>query len=235
MTTNNTNIKTLSETLQDCLVYNNRFANIKLSAKQLDAKDFKAWTALINTLHKEAYSVYETCENSDLKVESTSVNKDALYVAIRNILTEIGDVNGHKLYATEEFATALVGYAGKRANSDSPALQLCLSKIRNNNNLLNQYAKLNGVNPEAIAKLEEELSVLEAEKSALLEQADNRIKAPTRTSENAFRLDVEHYLARTIAGQQAKSWEELEAEAEERRKARREATKAKKAAKAENK
>lgn len=225
-----------NKTMQDCLVHNNRFANKSLTADHIGSENLSVWTSLVADLHKTAYSVYALCESSNLSVDSDSVDKTAVYNSLRAILTTIGEVNGHKLYANEELATLAIGYAGKRGNDDSPELQLCLSKIRNRNKELNEYKNTNGVNPEAIKSMEKEIAELEEEKKALLDSPDNRIKKPTRTPANTFRLEVEHRLARAISEQQAKTWEQLEAEAEERRKARRAKTKDKqKAKKAESK
>lgn len=218
-------------TLQDCLTYNNRFANKLLNADQLGAEALQEWTTLVVRLHSAAYSVYALCENSNLTVESTSVDKSAVFTALREVLSAVGEVNGHKLVANEELATLIVGYAGKRGNSDSPELQLCLSKIRNRTRELKKYETTNGVKPETIQAMKDEIEKLEKEKQTLLDNPDNHIKAPTRTPANTFRLEVEHRLARAITKQKAKSWAELEAEAEARRQARRAKTSAKKQAK----
>lgn len=227
----NNNITISSITLQDCLTQNNHYANARLTADQLGAENLKNWNALLDKLHSAAYSVYALCENNNLTINSTSVNKSEVYSIIREILSVIGEVNGHKLCANEELATLIIGYASKRANSDSPELQLCLSRLRNRRRELADAEKYNGVNPDFIKMVKEEIEKLDEEKSALLAQPDNRIKKPTRTSTSAFRLEVEHRLARAISDQNAKSWEELEAEAEAKRKERRAKTKEKKSAK----
>lgn len=225
------NITISNTTLQDCIVLNNRFATAHMTAEQLGAEGLKDWNALLDSLHSAAYSVYALCENNGLTVESNSVDKSAVFSAIREIFAIIGEVNGHKLIANEELATLIIGYAGKRANSDSPELQLCLSRLRNRQRELADAEKYNGVNPDFIKMVKEEIEKLDEEKSALLAQPDNRIKKPTRTSTSAFRLEVEHRLARAISDQKAKSWEELEAEAEAKRKERRAKTKEKQAQK----
>ena len=230
----NNTITISSTTLQDCLVQNNRFANKSLNADQLGADTLKSWTSLITRLHSVAYSVYAICENNNLTLESSSVNKSALFNTLREVLSVVGEVKGHKLCANDDLANLIMSYSGKRGNDDSPELQLCMSKIRNRNNELKDYEKTNGVKPETIQAMKDEIEELEEEKKALLNSPDNRIKKPTRTSASAFRLDVEHRLARVITEQQAKSWEELEAEAEARRKARRAKTAAKKQAKNAN-
>ena len=227
----NNTITISNSTLQDCLVQNNRFANKLLNADQLGADTLKSWTDIVTRLHSVAYSVYVVCENNNLTLESSSVDKSALFNTLREVLSVVGEVNGHKLYANDDLANLVMGYSGKRGNDDSPELQLCLSRIRNRTRELKEYEKVNGVKPETIQAMKDEIEKLEEEKQALLNNPDNRIKKPTRTSARAFRLDVEHRLARVITEQQAKSWEELEAEAEAKRKARRAATAAKKQAK----
>lgn len=226
------NTQNVTTTLANALVYNNRFATAKLNAEQLGAEGFAEWKAIASNLHKASYAVYCQCENSGMKVESTSVDKSAIYDGIRVVLNALGEVNGQKLYANEETAIALVSYAGRRANKDAPELQFCLSRISNAKKELALAEKINGYNPEAIEAIKANIEVLLAEKAVLLATVDMRYKQPTMTSESAFRLDLEHYLARVITGQLAKTPEELLAEAEARKQARKEKAKARKAEKA---
>lgn len=221
---------TATTALVDCIVDNNRFATRKINAEQIGAENFRDWKDLIASLHRAAYVVYSKCENDNLTTDNPTLDFSSVFNALRVILAEFGEINGHKLTANAELATNIVGYAGKRANSDSPELQLVCSKISNRQRELAKYKDTNGVNPDYIKALEDEIEELKEEKSELLNQPDNRIKTPTRTSPDMFRLEVEHRLARVIADQKAKSWEELEAEAEAKRKERRAKTKAKKAA-----
>ena len=225
-----TNVTT---TLAEALVYNNRFATAKITAEQLGAENFATWKQLVSALHRAAYSVYVQCENSGMKVESTSVDKSAIYDNIRIVLNALGEVNGRKLYANEETAIALVSYAGRRGNVDAPELQYCISCISNAKKELALAEQINGYNPEAIKALKERIETRTAEKSELLATADMRYKQPTKTSESAFRLDLEHYLARVIVGQLAKTLEELDAEELARKEARKAKAKARKQAKAQ--
>ena len=221
---------TTTTALVDCIVDNNRFATRKLTAEQLGAENFRNWKDLIADLHRVAYIAYSECENNDLAIDSANIDLSPIFNSLRTILAQFGEVNGHKLSANAELATLIIGYSGKRANADSPELQLVNSKIRNRTKELAEYENTNGVNPESIKALKDELAELKDKKSELLEEPDNRIKKPTRTSTDMFRLEVEHRLARVVAEQKAKTWEELEAEAEAKRQARRAATKAKRAA-----
>lgn len=222
---------TSTTALVDCIVDNNRFASRKLTAEQLGAENFRIWKELIADLHRVAYFAYCDCENNDLSTDSTAINLTPVFDALRAILAEFGEINGHKVTANAELATLVIGYSGKRGNVDSPELQFCLSKIRNRQQELAKYESTNGVNPEAIENLKAEIEDLQAEKAELLASPDNRIKKPTRSTAESFRLEIEHRLGRLIAEQQAMSWEELEAEAEAKRKERRARTKAKKSSK----
>ena len=224
---------TTTSALVDCIVDNNRFATRKITAEQIGAENFRNWKELIADLHRVAYSIYADCENNDLAIDSKSVNLSPVFESLRTVLAQFGEVNGHKLTANAELATLVIGYAGKRSNVDSPELQFVNSKIRNRTKELAQYENTKGINPEYIANLKTEIEDLKAERTELLEKPDNRIKAPTRTNVDAFRLEVEHRLARVVAEQKAKSWEDLEAEAEAIRQARKAHKKAKKAAKKE--
>lgn len=233
----NKNTITTNKALVDALVYNNRFANKSVDGDQITAEGLSAWKASVEKLHRAAYSAYVVCENSGLKAESNDIDKSEIFNAIREILAIIGEVNSHKMYANAEMAVAVIGYSGKRANKDAPELQYCVSRIRNLTKEISDYEKLNVTDEDykatKLAEMNASLATLEEEKSALLKTADMRIKQPTRTSANAFRLDVEHFLARAITGQLAKTLAELDAEDEERkarRKAHVKANKAKKAA-----
>ena len=123
--------------LADVLVDNNRYRNRKLSAEQISAESFSTWQSLVNDLHTAAYKVYYLCENNNLKAESTTVDKSEVFDAIRNILAVIGDINGHKVYATAELAILVIGYAGKRGNTAIGELAEVMDDIKYHNTLLN--------------------------------------------------------------------------------------------------
>jgi hypothetical protein len=220
-----------NKALVEALVFNNRFANKSVNGEQITAEALASWKALVDKLHRAAYKTYVICENSGLKAESTDIDKTEIFAVIRELLATVGEVNSHKMYANAEMAVAVIGYSGKRANKDAPELQLCNSRISNAKRELRLAEDMPGLNPEYIPSLKANLEALEDERTKLLETADMRIKQPTRTSANAFRLDVEHYFARAITGQLAKTLEELDAEEAERKEKRKAAAKARKAKK----
>ena len=230
MSKNLTNVATTSTA--NALVFNNRFANETLTATQIGAENLKTWLTLMENLHDAGYAVYVECENNGLRHDTKEVNKSSIFTALQKLMNDgIGEVNGQKLFINDEIATLIIGYAGKRGNKDGDALQAVKDDITNLTKAINAVDGMAGVNPEYVEELKAKKAEKEAEKKALLDQPDNRIKQPTKTSFRAFRLDVEHAFARAITGQLAKSPEELAAEVEARRKERREKEKARKQAK----
>ena len=207
------------------LVYNNRFATKKINAEQVGAETASAWTLAIKVLHRSAYAVYEYCENNGLRIDDNSINKNEVFEDLKRILTKIGDVNGRKLYANETAVNLIIGYAGKRANKDSDELKDVLADIREKKKATEE------AEGEELETLNAELDELEERKKALIEAPDNRFKQATITSDNAFRLEVEHLCARAIIEQNAKSLAELDAEDAARDAARKAKNKARKAAK----
>lgn len=229
------NTQNTNKTLVDALVYNNRFASARVDGEQIGVENFSAYKTLVEKLHRASYSAYVVCENSGLKAESNSIDKTEIFNAIREILALIGEVNEHKLVANAEMAIAMIGYSGRRGNKDSGELQLCLSRLSNARRELSKYENIKVTDEEhkakVIADMKQAIANLENEKTELLKTADMRIKQPTRTNFNAFRLDVEHFLARAITGQMAKTLEELDAEEAARKAERAARAKARKAKK----
>lgn len=224
---------TTNTALVEALVYNNRFASAKVDGEQIGITNFAEWKKLVNDLHRSAYRVYVQCENSGMLAESNSVDKTEVFNCIRAILAFIGDVNEHKLVANAESAVAIIGYSGRRGNVDAPELQFCISRLNNAKREYSNYESLN-VDDESykqnkLADMKKSIDALQEEKSQLLATADMRYKQPTKTTLNSFRLDVEHFFARVISGQLAKTLEELDAEEEARRVARNQRAKARKA------
>ena len=224
---------TTNNALVEALTYNNRFASVKVDGEQIGVANFAEWKNLVNNLHRAAYKVYAQCENSGMLAESESVDKTEVFNCIRAILAFIGDVNEHKLVANAESAIAIISYSGRRGNVDAPELQLCISRLNNAKREYSKYEPLNvkdeSYKQNKLADMKKSIDALEEEKSQLIATADMRHKQPTRTSSNSFRLDTEHFFARVINGQLAKTLEELDAEEEARRVARNKRAKARKA------
>ena len=215
--------------LVDSLQFNNRFGNKKLLAEHIGAEDLHNWKQLITNLHKAAYDVYVLCENDEPTEEDlTGLDLTAVYDALREIYAQIGEVNGHKMYVTAKAATIIIGKAGSgNGNWYHPDLQFAMSKLSNAKKLLRNLKETNGANPEAIKEQEEAIETITDEITALKNQPDMWHKTATRIKTETFRADVERTIARAIAGQKAKTWDELEAEEAARKEARKNKRRAK--------
>ena len=208
--------------LADSLLFNNRFGNKKLNAKQIGAEDLHNWNTLVGNLHKAAYEVYQLCENDKPTEEDLEgLNLDSVYNALRELYNAVGEVNGHKMYVTTKAAIHIIGKSGTgNGNEYAPALQFAMSKKSNAQNYLRNLKKINGINPEAIKEQEEIIEAAEAEISALKDTPDMWKKVSTRVRPEQFRADVERTIARAVSGQKAKSWETLEEEDKARKDAK---------------
>ena len=79
------NTQNTNKALVEALVYNNRFASVKVDGEQIGVEAFSAWKMLIEKLHRAAYAAYVVCENSGLKAESNSIDKTDIFNAIRSV------------------------------------------------------------------------------------------------------------------------------------------------------
>ena len=208
--------------LVDSLQFNNRFGNKKLMSKDIGAEDMHNWKQLITNLHKAAYDVYVLCQNEEPTEEDlTGLDLTAVFDALREVYTQIGEVNGHKMYVTAKAATLIIGKSGTgNGNEYHPDLQFAMSKKSNAQTYLHKLSKIEGVNPEALDEQQRIIEAADEEIAALKNQPDMWKKVPTRTKPEAFRADVERYIANVIKCQKAKTWEQLEAEEAARKEAK---------------
>lgn len=231
------NIITTKTALVDSLVFNNRFGNKKLTGDQIGAENLHNWKNLVEALHKASYDVYVLCENDEPTEEDlAALDMSKVYEALRNIYAQIGEVNGHKMYVTSKIATLCVAKSGTgNGNWYAPDMQFAMSKLSNAKKLLRDYQKTNGVNPEAIKEQEDLIESISDEIATLKDTPDMWHKTATRVKPESFRADVERSIARAIAGQKAKTWDELEAEEQKRKDDRKAKRQAKRRAEAEAK
>lgn len=188
------------------------------------------WKNAMTDLLNAAYDVSAICGSSDLRTEDVSVDMSKVYAAIRNLLTYIGDVNGFKLYANECIAIDVVSYASKKTNEKSNRLKDVETDIRTSDRYFKTLTPANSTE-EFRKSCMDKLEALRAEKAKLEAEVGHKSNVRTIATYKSFAYEVECRLARAIEQQNQKSRAQLEAEAEERRKARNAAAKARKAAK----
>jgi hypothetical protein len=154
-----------------------------------------------------------------------------VYNSLRAILNQIGLVNGHKMFATTKMATLCVTKAGTgNGNWYAPEMQLAMSKLSNARAYLRTLEKAHS-NEEAIKTQSDIIDTLATEVDNLKKIPDMWHKTATRTKPEGFRADFERTIARAIAGQKAKTWDELEAEDQKRKADRKAKAKANRQAK----
>ena len=200
---------------------NNRQKSVKVTAQQISPEDFKLWTGAVAQLHEVAYKVYSAREDQGLRDENSAVDLTPVYEKLRTVLSLIGEVNGSRLFASADSVNQVIAKSGNpNGNKDSEALLSLISEYNAENAVLRTYQKYNGVSAETITAKETQVEDLKTRIAALKKVDGNRIAQPKPVSPNVFRLEVEHMLARAIDEQNAKTWEEVQAEIAERKAAR---------------
>ena len=199
------------------LVECNRYGNKKLDAQLVGAESFAEWKTVVAIMRWTAYKALAELNKTAGKESAEAVNLDEVYTDLRRVLTIVGEVNGVKLYANEALAHLVISASGRLVNDDSEELRTVCTAIR-------EAKKADTID-------EEVLEELEARKDVLVHTPDNRNKTVTIQTENSFRLNLEHIIARVIMEQGAKDPAVLLAEEEARKEARRAANKARRQAK----
>lgn len=171
-------------------------------------------------LWNEAYRYAERAHNNRL-VDDVLIPRDGMYAAVRELFAIIGPVNGYKLVANDAAVVMAVSMAAKTVNKWHGEADLKASQRSNAQAELRKLEGVNGVNPERIEELEKRIATLDDELEELREVPDMRTAGTTRVPFNTWRQEFEHYLADVVNGVRAKSSEELAAEEEARKAAKR--------------
>lgn len=220
-----------NNTITTCIAHNRALKNAKLNADQIGADNFTAWKNAVNAMLKPAYVIAAARHDAIVGGYKAEVDQSVLYMAVKGVLELIGKVNGHDL-DVKAIADNIIGcsYAWK-VKDISPELMFERSAKKNDEALLRKYKTTAGVNPEAITALEQSIEEHKNNITALEAIPGNCIREYTVISDTTFRTSVERFLGDAINEQNAKTWEELEAEAEAKKEARRARQQAKRAAK----
>lgn len=227
----------MSKTIANALVDNMTVSNsskAKLTAEVVGVEEFASWK-FAETMAYEALYRYAVARRYaaniggeaivDAKVVSNAMN------AIQLMLDCIGEVNGHTVCKNQSMLDLLAScvivakkpLAGEALKQDSI--------VKNYRAQLKAVSE--GMNEEYVEQLNADYLAAKIKLDELKKLEGSCTTEETRVTFNAFRFKVEQAMGLVVAEQEAKSWEELEAEKEERRKARRAKTaEKKKAAKA---
>ena len=206
----------------------------KLDKVTLGEDNYKFWKSTIVNCLSEAYHVYELRHNNGM-ADNISVDMSALYAKVNAVRTMIGDVNGMKLNSAL-IAEAMIGksYSFRRAcfSNDSASADCDLAsaqasmrviKARPVNATFTEEAKAH-----AITKAQTAIDTAKARIDALAQASGNYRDIPCPVSDTAFLTAIEKELRTIVNQQNAKTWEQVQAEKKalnEARKARRKSAK----------
>lgn len=218
-------------TIAQCMAHNRDLKNARLNADQIGAEQFTAWKNAVKNMLKPAYIIASARHDAIVNGYKSTIDQSALYDAVKAVLGIVGKVNGHDL-DVKALADNIIGCSYSWKVKDlSPELMFARSAKRNDEALLRKYKSMNGVDVNTIYDVEDKIEA-QKEKIAELEAIPgNCVREYTLVSEGVFRTAVERFIGDAVKEQSAKTWEELEAEAEAKKEARRKRQQEKRAAK----
>ena len=227
----------MSKTIANALVDNMTVSNsskAKLTAEVVGVEEFASWkfaeTMAYEALYRYAVARRHAANKGENAVVDAKVISNAMN-AIQLMLDCIGEVNGHTVCKNQAMLDLLANcvIAAKKPLAGEALKQDSIVK-----NFRAQLKEVNdGMNEEYVEQLNADYIAAKIKLDELKKLDGSCTTEETRVTFNAFRSKVEQAMGLVVAEQEAKTWEELEAEKEERRKARRAKTaEKKKAAKA---
>lgn len=226
-------MKTIANALMDSRTISNS-SKAKLTSEVVGVEEFASWKFAESIAYEALYRYAAARHDAAFMGESASVDSKLTtnaMQAIQMMLDCIGEVNGHTVCKNQ----AMLDELAKCVNTDTKPL---IGEALKQDSVVKNYRKQlknvsTGMDEEYVADLTAKYEMANIKLAELKKQVGSCTTENTRVSFSTFRSKIERKLGDIIAEQKAKTWEELEAEKEERRKARRAKTaEKKKAAKA---
>jgi hypothetical protein len=210
--------KTIAIALMDNMTVSNS-SKAKLSAELVGVDEFSSWkfaeTIAYEALYRYAAARHNVAHEGESASVDSKLTSNAMQ-AIQMMLDCIGEVNGHAVCKNQAMLDVLAGcvIAAKKPLAGEALKQDSI--VKNYRNQLND-----GMSEEYVADLTAKYEAAKIKLAELKKLEDSCTTVYTRVTFNAFRSKIEQAMGAVVAEQNAKTWEELEAEKEERRKARR--------------
>ena len=227
------NKKTIASALVDNMTVSNS-SKAKLTAEVVGVEEFASWKFAETVAYEALYRYAAARHNVAHEGESARVDSKLIsnaMQAIQLMLDCIGEVNGYAICKNQAMLDVLAGcaIAAKKPLAGEAFKQDSIVK-----NFRAQLKEVNdGMSEEYVADLTAKYEAAKIKLEELKKLEDSCTTVYARVTFNGFRSKIEQAMGAIVAEQNAKTWEELEAEKEERRKARRARTaEKKKAAKA---
>ena len=227
------NKKTIASALVDNMTVSNS-SKAKLTAEVVGVEEFASWkfaeTVAYEALYRYAAARHNVAHEGESARVDSKLTSNAMQ-AIQLMLDCIGEVNGYTICKNQAMLDVLAGcvIAAKKPLAGEALKQDSIVK-----NYRSQLKDVNdGMSEEYVADLTAKYEAAKIKLEELKKLEDSCTTVYARVTFNGFRSKIEQAMGAIVAEQNAKTWEELEAEKEERRKARRARTaEKKKAAKA---
>lgn len=227
------NKKTIASALVDNMTVSNS-SKAKLTAEVVGVEEFASWkfaeTVAYEALYRYAAARHNVAHEGESARVDSKLTSNAMQ-AIQLMLDCIGEVNGYAICKNQAMLDVLAGcaIAAKKPLAGEAFKQDSIVK-----NFRAQLKEVNdGMSDEYVDQLNADYIAAKIKLDELKKLENSCTTVYARVTFNGFRSKIEQAMGAIVAEQNAKTWEELEAEKEERRKARRARTaEKKKAAKA---
>ena len=201
----------------------------RVSSAKVGVDTFAAWRVAENVAFEAFYRYTDTRRKA---ARGESIDKsitDNAFIALQSLLDLIGEVNGHKIIKNQSMLDAV---AGASMVTKKPLAGEAYTQQSIVNNLRAQVNNIsNGMDAEYIQRINLDYETAKIRLAELKKLEGSCETVHVRVSNNAFYLNLDTELATIINAQDAKSWEELEAEAAARKAANAAKRKANKLAK----
>ena len=207
----------------DALIHN---ATIKtrrsamINGGQVGIENYAKWRTVTHNAFELFYKYQTACMHNAIAAGADPADTTRAMNALQEILDLIGEVKGHKIIKSVDMLVIVSKYAMKDKEDLVGEALTVKSQL---DNYKKEYKDVHtGMNPKYVEELEKKIEETSAKLTALKCETNSAKTYKTRNNESTFRFNLERTLAQIINKQEAKTWEELEAE-EEARKAERKA------------
>lgn len=191
-------------------VKNNGSARISTKAVSIDL--YASWKVAEDSAYEAFYRYADARRKTAHMGENATIDAEVTsnaFKALRNLLTLIGEVNGHKLMANNAMLDDLASASMCEVKELKGEALTQKSVV---DNLKAQYNDIHaGMNPEYVEKITTDYEVAKVRFAELCKLEDSCDTKTARVKINAFRSALETKLAKIVNKQDAMTWEELDA------------------------
>lgn len=219
-----------NNTITTALLNNSTIANTatrRITGDIVGVENFAQWKLACENLYRECYK-YERAKVMYALDKVESINANNAFITLQSVLDLLGEVNGHKIAKNQVILDMVSHCAVTRKTALTGHAETVKSEL---DNVKKQIRDIHaGMGEDYVANLYKKLEELTEELRLAKKEVGSANPYPSIVSFNTFRGKLEDTLVSLIEKQQAKSWEELEAEAQAKKAERRAKTKAKRQA-----